>query len=70
MREGEDDTLASRGRKPGVPLTASEALDAVKSRDRGVKAARTQAVAKRGAAAGKKARGGRPAPATKGRAKR
>ena len=66
VREGETDALVPRSRKAASALAggpASEELAEVKSRDRAAKAGRAQAVAARGAPAGKKARGAKPAKA-------
>jgi ribonuclease R len=62
VRDGETDVLLTKARKPGQGA-ASEALDAVKSRDRAAKAARAKAGAARGVASGKKPRGGATAKA-------
>ena len=66
VREGETDALVTRPRKSTVPAAgggASDELKEVQSRDRASKAARSKAVAARGAPAGKKARGTKPAKA-------
>ena len=63
VREGETDALVTRPRKGTAAAagTASEELAEVKSRDRAAKAGRAKAVAARGAPAGKKTRGVKPA---------
>ena len=63
VREGETDALVTRPRKGAAAAagTASEELAEVKSRDRAAKAGRAKAVAARGAPAGKKTRGAKPA---------
>jgi len=59
VREGEPDLVATRGRKSApaaLPLSATDELKEVKSRDRAAKAGRAKAVAARGAPASKKTR--------------
>ena len=59
VRDSEGDGLPTRGRKPAAGIAgggAGAALEAVKSRDREVKAARAKASAKRASVAGKKTR--------------
>ena len=66
VREGETDALVTRPRKSMAPAAgggASDELKEVQSRDRASKAARAKAVAARGAPAGKKTRGAKPAKA-------
>jgi len=72
VREGETDALVARGRKgagagAGAAAPVSDELKEVQSRDRAAKAARAKAVASRGAVAGKKTRGAKPAKSRKPR---
>ena len=65
VREGEADLPASRQRGSAASKaaagSASEELKVVKTRDRAAKAGRAKALASRGAPAGKKSHGGKPA---------